>query len=180
VEQVKCTAIEHKSSKLPTEQTCLHTHGWCWQSTYLQRWSRQGQESCCLEEQIGYSSHPTQRPPPPHPPPQPQPPPHPSTANNAAADADANVAAAALATINESLATRTRQRLMLAIQSGSDAATGRRGCDDNVLDNSPARRTRQRLGKLDAEVPIPPVPATLVCKDYLAHRQELELTRTAI
>ena len=39
---------------------------------------------------------------------------------------------------------------MLAIQSGSNAAAGRRGRDDNVLDDSPARRTRQRLGQLDA------------------------------
>jgi hypothetical protein len=39
---------------------------------------------------------------------------------------------------------------MLAIQSGSNAAAGRRGRDDNVFDDSPARRARQGLGKLDA------------------------------
>ena len=30
------------------------------------------------------------------------------------------------------------------------------------------------------QVPVPLVPATLICKDYLAHRQELEVTGTAI
>ena len=30
------------------------------------------------------------------------------------------------------------------------------------------------------QVPIPLAPATLTCEDYLAHRQELEVTRTAI
>ena len=39
---------------------------------------------------------------------------------------------------------------MLAIQSGSNAAAGRRARDVNVLDDSPARRTRQRLGQQDA------------------------------
>jgi hypothetical protein len=47
---------QQKSSELPTGQTCLQTHGSCWQLTYTQRWSGQGQESCCLEEQIGYLS----------------------------------------------------------------------------------------------------------------------------
>ena len=88
-------------------------------------------------------------PPPPPPPPPPVPPPHPTTADNAAADADAdaNTAADALEKINESPATRTRRQLMLAIQSGSNAAAGCRALDDNVLDDSPVRRTRQRLGQ---------------------------------
>jgi hypothetical protein len=101
-----------------------------------------GTRAVVRRSRSGTRPRPTQRPPPP-------PPPYPTTADNAAADADANVVAAALANVNESPATQTRRRLMLAIQSGSNAAPFRRGRDDNVLDNSPARRTCQRLEKLD-------------------------------
>ena len=66
---------------------------------------------------------------------------------DATADVDANATAAALANINESPDTRTRRQLMLAIQSGSNAAAGCRARDDNVLDDSPVRRMRQRLGQ---------------------------------
>jgi hypothetical protein len=109
-----------------------------------------GGRAVVWRSRLGTRLRPTQCPPPPPPPPPLPPPPHPTTADNAAADVDANATAAALANINESPATRTRRRLMLAIQSGSNAAAGRRGRDDNVLDDSPARRTRQRLGQLDA------------------------------
>jgi hypothetical protein len=110
--------------------------------------SRQGRcgRAVVRRSRSGPRPRPTRRPPPPPLPP----PPHLTTADNASADADANAAAAVLANINESPATRTRRQLMLAIQSGCNAAAGCRDCDDNVLDNSPARRTRQRLRHLDA------------------------------
>ena len=126
----------------------------------------------------GTRPRPTPCPPPPRPPP--QPPPQPSTADKEAADADASAAAAALANINESPAMRTRRQLMLAIQSGSNAAAGRRGRDDNVLDESLREGRVKDWDNWMLQVPIPLVPATLICEDYLAHRQELEVTRTAI
>ena len=77
------------------------------------------------------------------------PPPPPPPPDNAPADEADTRAAAELTHINDSPATRTRRQSMLAIQGGSNAAGRRHHDGDNFDDDSPARRTRQRLAQID-------------------------------